>query len=75
MDEEALELEKERIDEELRRIRRSTKKAQKDDEDRALIAAGEGRVNLTMKGPRKAKEKAKKDASENFRVFKLITCC
>ena len=45
MDEEALELEKERIDEELRRIRRATKKAQKDDEDRALIATGEGRVS------------------------------
>ena len=45
MDEKAIELEKERIDEELRRIRRATKKAQKDDEDRALIVAGEGRVS------------------------------
>lgn len=48
MDEKALELEKERIDEELRRIRRATKKAQKDDEDRALIAAGEGKVSYEI---------------------------
>ena len=55
MDEKALELEKERIDEELRRIRRATKKAQKDDEDRALIVAGEGRVSYKI---RKIKQKS-----------------
>ena len=48
MDEKALKLEKERIDEELRRIRHATKKAQKDDEDRALIVAGEGRVSYAQ---------------------------
>ena len=45
MDEETLEAEKARIDEELRRIRRATMKVQKEDEDRALIAAGEGTVS------------------------------
>ena len=55
MDEKALKLEKERIDEELRRIRHATKKAQKDDEDCALIMAGEGRVSYEI---RKIKQKS-----------------
>ena len=42
MDEDGLELAKARIDKELRRIRRANSKARKDDEDRELIAAGEG---------------------------------
>jgi hypothetical protein len=76
MDEDLLEIEKARIEEEIRKRRRANAKAQKEEEERALIAAAKGRVssdiaifflktNLTMKGPRKAKEKAKKEASES----------
>jgi FKBP-type peptidyl-prolyl cis-trans isomerase (trigger factor) len=45
MDEDSLELEKARIDEEIRRIRRANAKIRKEDEARALIAAAEGRVS------------------------------
>lgn len=34
-----------RIEEELRQLKRANKKVQKEVEDRALIAAGEGRVS------------------------------
>ena len=44
MDEEGLELVKAHIDEELQRIRRANSKARKEDEDRELIAAGEGKL-------------------------------
>lgn len=71
-----LEAQKARILEEIRKRNRANKKAQQDEEDRALIAAAEGKLeincssdiandHLTATGPRKAKEKAKKDARKS----------
>ena len=79
-----LEAQKARILEEIRKRNRANKKAQQDEEDRALIAAAEGKLeincssasdiandHLTATGPRKAKEKAKKDARKSVIIWEL----
>ena len=55
MDDGDLEIQKRLIEEEIRKRKRANAKARKEEEDRAL----------TVTGPRKAKEKAKKDAGES----------
>jgi hypothetical protein len=82
-DDDDLETQKDRIIKELRRRNRANKKAQEEEEDRALIAAAEGKPevsydiqkiddHLTATGPRKAKVKAKKDASKSPITWTIV---
>ena len=82
MDDEAddLEAQKYRIEEQIRKKKRANAKARKEEEERILIAAAEGNISsditqlcqiFTVTGPRKAKEKAMKDAGESFKTWIL----
>jgi hypothetical protein len=67
------------IDEEQRRRKRNYARLQKQEEDRKLIADGEGKISLNSQqdtkllpvGPRKAKTTALKNASELLRSWNL----
>lgn len=78
MDDDALELEKARIEAEIKKRRRANAKALKEAEDLALIAAAEGRVSSDVEKkmlilPWKDQEKQKKrqrktQVSHNFKL-------